>query len=191
MKASLLLLCALLNMHFHSLLNYNVGDQIDDFSLVNVQDRRTVNLYDFSSKKAIVIVFNSLHCPYSRIYEERLLEITREYQEKDVQFLFLHSHLDKQEALSKHAKEKGYSFPLLIDPNNRIAKKFNASRTPEVFVMKNLRGNLVLQYKGAIDDSPQDIKGVSSFYLKDAIDAILSDGAIRLREKRAVGCVIK
>ncbi len=191
MKATLLLLFALLNMHFHSPREYNIGDQIDDFSLVNVQDRRMTSLYDYSSRKAIVIVFSSLSCPYSRIYEERLLELTREYKEKDIQFLFIHSHLDKQEILSKHSKEKGYLFPVLVDPNNRIAKKFNASRTPEAFVLKNLKGNLILQYKGAIDDSPQDIKGVSSFYLKDAMDAILSDRAIRLREKRAVGCVIK
>lgn len=191
MKASILLLFALLNMHFHSPLGYNIGDQIDDFSLVNVQDRRMTSLYDYSSQKAIVVVFNSLSCPYSKIYEERLLDLTREYKEKDIQFLFIHSHLDKQEILLKHAKEKGYLFPLLIDPNNRIAKKFNASRTPEVFVLKSLRNNLILQYKGAIDDSPQDVKGVSSFYLKDAIDAILADRTVRLREKRAVGCVIK
>ncbi len=191
MKASLISLFTLLSMHFSTPSEYKVGDQIENFTLLNVQDRRMTSLYDYSSQKTIVIIFNSLDCPYSKIYEDRLLELNNAYTEQDVQFLFIHSHQDKQEALSKRVKDKGYLSPLLIDPNNRIAKKFNASRTPEAYVLKNLRGSLILQYKGAIDDSPQDVKGVSSFYLKDAIDAMLSDKAPRLREKRPVGCIIK
>jgi hypothetical protein len=88
-------------------------------------------------------------------------------------------------------KKKGYPFPYLMDNRQEVANIFGAAKTPEVFVLKNINGNFVLQYKGAIDNNPQAESDVSRFYLKDALNAIISNSSIKVSDFRTTGCMIK
>lgn len=191
MKSIFLSFILLLHLPSSSSSGYKVGDKVETFSLVNLLDRKTVHLSDFASKKAIVLIFTSHSCPYSKIYEERLLSLIEDFKNQDISFIFISSKLDNHKEVIQHAIERGYNSPILSDSRNMVARKFSATRTPETFVLKNMKGNMVLQYRGAIDDSPQDPKDVRMYYLKDAIEAVLTDGAMRIMEKRPTGCVLK
>lgn len=175
---------------------YNINDTIENFSLTNAVDKTTVSLSDFSKDKIVVVVFNSPGCAYCRIYDDRLLQLARETQGEGVKFIYINPNNsanpdDSPEAMSKRAKEKGYTFPFLIDNNQAVADVFGATKTPEVFVLKNINGSFALKYKGAIDDNPQLASDVSANYLKDAINSVLSNAAVKITEKRATGCMIK
>jgi len=92
--------------------------------------------------------------------------------------------------MAEAAKERDYQSPYLSDANQSVSDKFGATKTPEVFVLKNQGGNFVLKYKGAIDDNPQVANDVTSSYLKDALESILSNQPVKITEKRATGCMI-
>jgi len=174
---------------------YKIGDKVEDFSLINTVDNKTVNLSDYSNEKAVVIIFASFSCPYSKIYEPRILNLVHTFDEQDVAFIFINSHVSAPEdqitAMAQWAKEKVNSYPYLTDPRKKVATLFAATKTPEVFVLKNMKGNFILQYRGAIDDNPQDAKEVTTEYLKEAIIAVINDKALKVSEKRAIGCIIR
>jgi thioredoxin-related protein len=172
---------------------YKIGDKISNFTLVNAMDNASISLNDYASSKGVVLIFTSNDCPYAKLYEKRLMEIQKEYDAKEIRFLFVNSNnpqsstADSKEEMQK----KSYSFPYLIDSRQELANTFGAAKTPEAFVLKNINGNFVLQYKGAIDNNPQSAGDVSRFYLKDAINAIISNNTVRVSEYKATGCMIK
>jgi thiol-disulfide isomerase/thioredoxin len=174
-----------------------LNDAIQNFSLINSRDNSTVSLADYSKSKIIVIVFSSPGCAFCKIYDERLVALAKTCEGKEVSFLFINpnnpafSPEDDATAMAKRANEKGYIFPFLIDSNQKIANMLGATKTPEVFVLKNVNGSFVMKYKGAIDDNPQLASDVTSSYLKDAINAVISNTPVKIIEKRAIGCMIK
>jgi peroxiredoxin len=177
---------------------YEINDAIQDFSLANALDNNNmVSLSDFAKSKAVVLVFNSPSCAFCKIYDDRLVQLANDFKGQDVTFLFINpnnasvSSDDSPSQMAKRAKEKGYTFPYLIDGNQKIANRLGATKTPEAFVLKNVNGSFVLKYKGAIDDNPQLSSDVTSPYLKDAITAVLSNTAVKVPERRATGCMIK
>jgi len=175
---------------------YKVGDKIEDFSLVNVQNKSDVSLYSMSGKKAVVIVFASHNCPYTKIYEQRSNDFVKEYEQKGVGFIMINPNNptvnpeDSFDEMMKASKERGYITPYLVDANQTVCDKFGASKTPEVFVLKSNGGSFILKYRGAIDDNPQTAKEVNANYLRDALNAVLNGQPVKISEKKPTGCVI-
>jgi peroxiredoxin len=175
---------------------YLVGDKISSFTLVNAIDDSNTALSDYAHEKAITIIFTNNSCPYARLYEDRILKLASEFKSKNIPFILINpgneagAVEDAPPALRSRATLKKYTFPYLIDPKREIARQFGASKTPESFVLKNMNGSFVLVYRGAIDDNPQVAADVTQGYLKDALDAIVNGGSIKLKEKRPSGCMI-
>jgi thiol-disulfide isomerase/thioredoxin len=176
---------------------YELNDAIPNFSLINALDNNPVSLKDFGKSKAIVIIFSSPSCAFSKIYDDRLVQLANEFQNKEVSFIMINPNNpsidpdDTKDAMTKRANDKGYPFPYLIDNNQKIATSFGATKTPEVFVLKNVNGAFVLKYKGAIDDNPQLASDVSASYLRDAIHSVVTNTPVKISEKRTTGCTIK
>jgi peroxiredoxin len=193
MKIKFLLPAMLLFSYVSLAQSYKIGDKVNNFSLNNAADDAKISLTDFAATKAIVMVFTSNDCPYARLYEKRLLEIQKEFDAKGIKFIFINpnnpetSPADNKSMMAK----KAYPFPYLMDSRQEVANAFGAAKTPEVFVLKNINGNFMLQYKGAIDNNPQTENDVSRFYLKDALNAIISNSSIKVSDFRAIGCMIQ
>jgi len=81
-----------------------------------------------------------------------------------------------------HAREHGHTFPILRDADGRLARLFDARRTPEVFLIDR-EGKL--RYHGRIASK------ISSPDLKNALDALLAGLPIRPAETKAFGCAIQ
>jgi peroxiredoxin len=176
---------------------YVLGDKITDFTLLDVTSNGNFQLSTLSEKQIVVIIFTSNDCPYSKLYEERILKLASQYADKNVQFVLVNpnnpqsSPEDNTQNMKAKAQARSYSLPYLADPQQKLATRFGAIRTPEAFVLKNINGNFILKYKGAIDDNPQVNSDVHSFFLRDAIDALLNHDTIKVSEMRATGCLIK
>jgi uncharacterized protein YwqG len=95
---------------------------------------------------------------------------------------------DSLEAMKKHATEKGYQFPYLLDDESLIANAVGAQTTPHVFVFDK---DFNLVYKGAIDDNFKDQKAVEKNYLKDAVQSLSAGKSPTLAETKPLGCSIK
>lgn len=169
-----------------------IGKKVPDFTLPNLNKMEglpeSITLSQIKDKKAIVIIFMATRCPVSLAYDQRMVNLAKEFSPKGVQFIGINSnHIEPDAEVAEHAKSKGIPFPVLKDAGNRVADAYDAKVTPEVFVVDS---NLVLRYHGSIDDSQNEAR-VSKQYLRDALNALLAGKEPPVTETRAFGCTIK
>ena len=170
-----------------------IGSKIPYFKLKGV-DEQVYSLDTFSDKDVLVVIFSCNHCPYVQAYEDRIKEIQREFGKKGLAVVAVNSNDDSQypddsfENMKKRASEKNFNFPYLRDEDQTLAKAFDASHTPEIFLFNKDRE---LAYHGKIDDNWKDLNAVKSKYLRDAIVELMEGEEISVPETFSIGCTIK
>ncbi len=168
------------------------GSQAPAFTLP-ATDGKTYSLESFTLKKAVVVIFSCNHCPYVQAYEDRIMEIQKDYS-KDLQIIAISSNEDENypedsfEKMKERASMKGFNFPYLHDASQTVAKAYGATHTPEIFLFDSERK---MVFHGKIDDNWQDPQSVKSKYLRNAIDELLSGKQISVPETFTIGCTIK
>ena len=169
-----------------------LGSPAVDFQLKGV-DGKSHSLQSFSDKKAVIVVFSCNHCPYVQAYEDRMVQLQKDYSGKGVTLVAINSNddtgypEDSYLNMIKRAKERGFNFPYLRDETQEIARKYGAICTPHVFAFDQQRR---LQYKGRIDDN-RNPESVKSKDLRDALESILAGRKPPAPETRPFGCSIK
>lgn len=142
----------------------------------------------------IVIVFTCNHCPYAQAYEDRLIDLSDQFEEENVQFILISSNdaevepEDSFEQMKEVHQESGYQFPYCFDESQDIAKAYGALCTPHCFVFDEEH---ILRYKGCVDDNWKDPNHVKNHYLRDAISSLLNGEEPPVQEANALGCSIK
>ena len=170
-----------------------IGSKVLDFSLPGV-DGKNHGPDEFKGKKAVAVIFSCNHCPYVQAYEDRMVELQRDYAAKGVQLVAINSNETKNfpeddfSHMVKRAKDKKFNFPYLRDEDQSVAKAYGPARTPEVFLFDQ---DFVLRYHGGIDDNYQNPAKVKRKYMREALDDILAGKPVRTKETAAVGCSIK
>lgn len=170
-----------------------LGDPSPPFSLPGV-DGTTYNLEGFAEKPVLVVIFSCNHCPYVQAYEDRLIEIQRDYGSRGVQLVAINSNddvhypEDNLDCMMARAKEKGFNFPYLRDGSQQVARAYGATHTPQIFVFDQARR---LRYTGKIDNNWQRLEAVTRRYLREALEALLAQGAPAEPITHAIGCTIK
>ena len=160
---------------------------VSDFTLMDYNGK-SHTLSDIKDARAIVIMFIATRCPISNDYNKRMVKLYDEYSPKKVSFLAINSNKQEDsEEVKVHAMENKFEFPVLKDPQNKIADKYDAQVTPEVYVVNT---DLELLYHGHIDDSRRENE-VETHSLKNALDEILNGKAITVKDTKAFGCSIK
>jgi len=164
-----------------------IKKKVDNFTLEDYNGIKH-SLTDHKSSKAVVIIFIATQCPISNAYNERMVELNRDYTSKGVVFIGINSNKQESvEEVKEHAKKNGFLFTVLKDYRNAIADKFKASVTPEVYVLNSA---LEVLYHGRIDDSKNKDK-VASNDLRTTLDAVLAGKPVGTNETKAFGCTIK
>jgi len=175
---------------------YKIGDIVEDFSLKNI-DGKIMSLKDFKDKKGIILIFTCNRCPYSKMYEDRIIELDKKYKSKGYPVLAINpndpsvSIGDDFESMKVRAKEKGFTFPYLFDDKQSVYPKFGATKTPHVFILSKKDKDFAISYIGAIDDSARDESSVGEKYVEDAVDNLLAGKPLEKTETKAIGCSIK
>lgn len=168
-----------------------IGDQAPEWSALPGTDDKEHGLKDLEESKAVVVVFTCNKCPVAIQYEDRLIALQKDYEEKGVQVVAINvqdNEADNLDAMKQRAETKGFNFPYLFDVSQESGKAYNATRTPEVFL---LDAEHKVAYKGAIDDNSEDAAAVKKQYLRDAIDAVLAGSLPETTTTKAVGCGIR
>ena len=170
-----------------------LGQKAPDFKLKGT-DGKVHALADYKDKPVVIVVFSCNHCPYVKAYEDRMVEIQKDYGEKGVQLVAINSNdadgypEDSFEEMVTRAKEKRFNFPYLCDDAQSVAKAYSATHTPHLFVFDKERR---LAYTGKIDDNWQEPSKVKRRYLRDALDALVSGKKPAEPLTHAIGCTIK
>lgn len=175
---------------------YKVGDTATDFRLLNV-DGKFVSMSDFPEAKGFVVIFSCNHCPYVVAYEDRMIELHNKYAPKGFPIIAVNpndSIAQPQDSYSNmivRAREKNFPFVYLLDADQSIYPQYGATRTPHVYLLEKVGGELKVAYIGAIDDNYRDASQVKEKYLANAIDALLAGQRPDPDFTRAIGCTIK
>ncbi len=179
-----------------------VGSRAPDFNLPGVSGR-FYQLSDFADAKVLVIIFTCNHCPTAQAYEQRIIDITEEYDEKGVQVVAIspnsirglllnelgYSDLgDSFEDMIVRAEDKEFNFPYLYDGDTHEASlKYGPVATPHAYVFDEER---VLTYVGRLDASEKP-GTANAEDLRAAIDATLEGNPVEVSSTKTFGCSVK
>lgn len=175
---------------------YKVGDYVKDFSLKNI-DGKMVSLKDYRDAKGAIVIFTCNHCPYAKAYEQRVIALDKMFKDKGYPVIAINPNDpvavpdDSFENMIKNAREKGFTFPYLMDETQQVSRQFGAARTPHVFVLNKTTKGYEVAYIGAIDDNTEDAGSVTHKYVEDAVNALLEGKSVPVETTKAVGCTIK
>ncbi|HUN64758.1 MAG TPA: redoxin domain-containing protein [Bacteroidota bacterium] len=185
--AVLLICCAALSSA-RELPTLKIGDKAPEFALKNY-DGKEYSLPALMKEHAInVVMFIATQCPVSNAYNERMEQIFETYSAKGIGVVAINANKEEDvAAITAHAKEHGFRFPVLKDLKNVIADRYGAQVTPEIFVIVK---DGTVAYHGRIDDS-RKADGVQSRDLALALDALLAGKQPPKTETKAIGCTIK
>lgn len=177
----------------------NVGDFAPDFKLKNALDDQMVSLSDakYQQSKGVVVIFTCNHCPFAKAYEDRIIALHREYENKGFPVIAINPNNPAKEAedsydkMKERASEKGFTFPYLFDDGQKVYPAYGATKTPHVYLLQRVGTQFRVEYIGSIDDSARDAAKVDEKYLENAINSVIKGKKPRPVETKAIGCGIK
>ena len=175
---------------------YEIGDVATDFKLKNI-DGKQVSLSDYSTAKGFIVVFTTNHCPYAKAYENRIVALDKKYKTKGYPVIAINpnnpdkNEQDSFENMQIRAKQKGFTFPYLLDEGQKVYPQYGATKTPHVYILEKENKELIVKYIGAIDDNYQDVNAVEEKFVENAVDELLAGEEVSVKTTKAIGCSIK
>ncbi len=172
-----------------------IGDPAADFQLAGI-DGKTHSLSEFRGK-IVVLEWTNPGCPVvQRHYKDGLMPAgQKDSTAKGIIWLAVNStnpnHRDFKtaETLKQIYSEWNAAFTtLLLDPDGKAGKAFDAKTTPHLFVIdKDGR----LAYNGAIDDDPRGDNAGRTNYVQLAVDSLLKGEPVATTTTKSYGCSVK
>ena len=180
-----------------------IGSSAPDFSLKGI-DNKTYTLASFSKYNILVVIFTCNHCPTAQAYEDRIIQLAKDYKSKNVGIVAISPNdpstvrldelgytdmSDSFEEMKKRAKQKNFNFPYLYDGNTQtMSKAYGPVVTPHVFIFDSKRK---LRYQGRIDDVEKPTKTPNHFDTRNAIEELLQNKDVTTKTTKVFGCSIK
>jgi peroxiredoxin len=180
-----------------------IGSRAPDFKLPGT-DGKTYTLSSFKNAAVLVIIFTCNHCPTAQAYEDRLIQLTKDYRAKNVAVVAISPNDPKSvrldelgysdmgdsfEEMKRRAKQKHFNFPYLYDGDAQAtARAYGPVATPHVFIFDKAR---TLRYQGRIDNVEKPTKTPTELNTRDAIEALLQNKPVPVETTKVFGCSVK
>ena len=151
-----------------------IGAPAPGFTLASVAGKEH-SLAAFKGKIVVLEWFDP-DCPYVAKHHERnatMRDLARTYADRDVVWLAIVSGraAAQPERLRDAIKAWQIEYPVLLDPQGKVARAYGARVTPHMFVI-DAEGTLA--YAGAIDESADRETLGETNYVQRAVDALLA-----------------
>lgn len=175
---------------------YEIGDVATDFRLKNI-DGKMVSLSDYKEAKGFIVIFTTNHCPYAKAYEKRIVALDQKYKPKGYPVIAINpnnpdkNEQDSFENMQLRAKQRGFTFPYLLDEEQQVYPVYGATKTPHVYILQKENEKNTVKYIGAIDDNYQDVNAVREKFVENAVDELLAGKKVSVKTTKAIGCSIK
>lgn len=172
------------------------AQRVDDFTLINAVDGQEYTLEQFNKQAALVLVFTGLNCPFSRLYEDRLIALYNTFSGQNVSFVLINPLVgfdeeESEEKIKQRVESKGMKFPFLMDVSQEVSRSFEITKLPEVVVITFSPTGASIAYRGAIDNNPQVAANANLKYLESALTAITNRRNPSPASSRPVGCNVR
>lgn len=146
---------------------------------------------DLSESKFKVVCFLGVECPLARLYGPRLEELHDKFQADSVRMIGIDSNSqDSVDDIQSYLADHELSFPIVKDADQSLARRFGATRTPEVFVLDAADN---VRYQGRIDDEfePGLVRAAPTRHeLRDALAALAAGRDVEVAKTDPAGCLI-
>jgi peroxiredoxin len=147
---------------------------------------------EWRAAKAAVLFFIAADCPISNGYVPEMNRIAHDYASRGVRVYAVMADTSTPLAdVRKHAKEYGFTFPVLLDLKQILVRFTGASVTPQAAVVST-GGSLM--YLGRIDNRVEGFglqrSQATQHDLRDAVDAVLAGKPVAKPAGKAIGCSI-
>jgi len=141
------------------------GRKAPNFKLVNLEGKY-VELNSQTGNGPILLSFWATWC---KPCLEEMVEYNKIYQEyKDLGFTLLAISTDTEKSVAKvkpYIKSKGYNFPVLLDTNSEVARKYYAQQMPYT-VLIDKSGNIVYSHLGYMKGDEKKVTNLISELLE-------------------------
>ena len=180
-----------------------IGAQAPNFNLPGV-DGKTYTISSFKNAQVLVIVFTCNHCPTAQAYEDRIIQLTKDYGKRGVAIVAISPNdpqsvnlnelgytdlSDSFEEMKLRARQKRYNFPYLYDGKTQTTSKaYGPVATPHIFIFDKKRK---LSYQGRIDDMEKPTKTPNNLDARNAIEALLNNREVPVTTTKVFGCSVK
>lgn len=159
-----------------------IGSPVPDFEADTIQGSAVSLRAAVAENKVVVVLFLSTVCPYANYFAAHMRELAEAYGPRGVLFIGVNSNnWESREEIVEHARERGFTFPIIKDAGHRVADRMGAVRTPEAFLVDSAGR---LRYRGWVKSKQE------SPDLQRAIDAVLSGRPVRRPVTKAFGCAV-
>jgi thiol-disulfide isomerase/thioredoxin len=180
-----------------------IGAKAPAFSLKGI-DGKTYSLASFSKYKILVIIFTCNHCPTAQAYEDRIIQLAKDYNPRGVGIIAVSPNNPNSVTLAElgytdmgdtypemkiRAKQKKFNFPYLYDGDKQaMARAYGPATTPHVFIFDKER---VLRFQGRIDDVEKPTEKPTIHDTRNAIEELLQGKEVTVKTTKVFGCSIK
>ena len=169
---------------------------ISNFKLKSATTNKWVSLSDYEDAKGFIVVFICNKCPMAKFYSQRLNQMDAKYKKMGVPLVAINSmdtlaYGDESfKQMQKKVFKEQLHFPYLQDKKQQIAKQFNATHTPQAFVIWKIKGKYILNYEGAIDDNAGEPEKAQHHYLTDVVYQLVQGKKVTVSKSESFGCRI-
>lgn len=169
---------------------------VSDFTLKDVVSGNSYTLSQHQSATGVVLIFTTNTCPYSKLYESRIVELAGRFQGQNFAFALVNPHADAAEGESAAEMANASSrslggIPYLHDQSQSLTKILGITRVPQAVVITPSQTGFSIAYQGGIDNNPQLPQSATQSYLEEALTNIANNKAPAPASTRAVGCTVK
>ena len=141
-----------------------------------------------------LVVFMCNHCPFVVHVAKTLVDIQVLCTSNNIEMIGINSNDvaaypdDAPEKMIQSAEQYGWEFPYLIDETQEVAKSFQATCTPDVYLYDS-QGKLY--YRGQFDKSRPSQGESNGENLVQAIESLILGKAPPSEQAPSIGCNIK
>jgi thiol-disulfide isomerase/thioredoxin len=180
-----------------------IGAAAPNFSLKGT-DEKMYSLASFKSARLLVVIFTCNHCPTAQAYEDRIIQLVKDYKNKGVAVVAVMPNdpnsvrldelgytdiSDSFKEMKERAAMKKFNFPYLYDgATQAMTIAYGPATTPHVFIFDKDRK---LRFQGRIDDVEKPGKTPMNFDTRKAIDELLDGKEVTVKTTKVFGCSIK
>jgi len=143
----------------------------------------------------VVLIFTTNTCPFSKLYEDRIVELADRFSAHNIRFVLVNPHVGmKGESvadMTNNAQSNLGSLPYLADYNQTVAQGMGITKIPEVVAITNGPTGYGIVYQGAIDNNPQLPQSATRKHLEMALTSISEKKSPKVSFTRATGCNLR
>lgn len=152
-------------------------------------DGKTITLRErMGDKPFLLVTFFSATCPCQALHDPRIRELQEKYGDR-IEVVSIdpeaHSSLDRDR---DEAKARGYRFPILSDPDGKVADSLDA-RFATYTVLLGADGEV--HYRGGWDTDRTRLTDDAKQWVRDAVAQVLAGKQPETKEAKAFGCYLR